>query len=190
MRGWFYSLVAFLCCLTLSASAARAERKPETGWIQSEVRLNLRTGAGIDYRIVGTVVSGDAVRVLEKRENWTRVQTSDGKTGWIPAGYLQNTPPAAQRVPLLEDENRELKERLAKIESELTTLKSETAEIHARDAAQRAQLETLTTENQRLRTERSLPLLLAGAGIFVTGMLCLALLRWIFKGRSSSRIRI
>src|SRR5690606_40557650 len=40
----------------LAPSPARAA---EQGWIKSDLKLNLRTGGGNEYRIIGTVSSGD-----------------------------------------------------------------------------------------------------------------------------------
>ena len=37
----------------------------ETAWVRSEVRLNVRTGAGTQFRIVGVVATGDSVDILD-----------------------------------------------------------------------------------------------------------------------------
>ena len=45
----------------------------ETAWIKDEVKLNLRTGPGVQYRILGAVGTGDRVEVVELTPGWTRV---------------------------------------------------------------------------------------------------------------------
>ena len=45
---WLVGLVATLCLL---ASGVQAER----AWVKDELRLNVRTGAGTGYRIVGVL---------------------------------------------------------------------------------------------------------------------------------------
>ncbi len=44
---------------------------------------NIRKGPTTKSRIVGTAEYGDLVRTREKQRDWVRVQTSDGKAGWI-----------------------------------------------------------------------------------------------------------
>jgi len=44
--------------------------------------LHLRTGPGIEYRVIGWLYSGDALAVLTPGA-WAQVQTSTGAYGWI-----------------------------------------------------------------------------------------------------------
>ena len=64
-------------------------------WVKSkDVKLTLRTGAGTQYRIIGGLTTGDAVTILSLSDGWTYVRTSDGKDGWVAAGFLGPEPPA------------------------------------------------------------------------------------------------
>ena len=55
------------CCAPL----ARAE----TGWVDDQVRLNLRTGPGSQYRILGSVETGDSVEILSRGDGWIEVSS-------------------------------------------------------------------------------------------------------------------
>ncbi len=63
-------------------------------WVRDEVHLNLRSGAGNEYRIIGRLKTGDTASILSRGDGWTQVRTDAGLEGWIPAGFLQANPPA------------------------------------------------------------------------------------------------
>lgn len=51
--------------------------------------LNVRTGAGTSFSILGTLSKGDKVEVLKFNENWGRIDFG-GKEGWISISYLRS----------------------------------------------------------------------------------------------------
>jgi len=50
--------------------------------------LNLRSGPGTNYPVIGQISRGAAVEQLEARSGWVRVKTQNGLTGWAAASYL------------------------------------------------------------------------------------------------------
>lgn len=56
--------------------------------------LNIRSGAGTNYSIVGKTYNGNTVEVLESTNGWYKIKTSNGTTGWASAQYitLSSTP--------------------------------------------------------------------------------------------------
>lgn len=58
----------------------------QTATVQTD-GLNLRSQANTTSAILGTLPLGSSLTVLEKQGDWYRVQTADGKTGWV-AGWL------------------------------------------------------------------------------------------------------
>ncbi|MCG8587991.1 MAG: TIGR04211 family SH3 domain-containing protein [Proteobacteria bacterium] len=161
----------------------------QAAWVRGEVRLNLRTGPGQDYRILGVIKTGDEVRVLQRGENWTKIRSSaDGKEGWIPGGYLQQEPPPAIRVTRLEAEVQDLRAQLQETTDAATVLREQNETIGARDAEQRQEIESLTMDNAELRAGSRWPELIAGASILAMGMVLGSWLR--SSRRQSSRIRL
>lgn len=52
--------------------------------------LNLRSGPGTNYSVVRTLSKNSVVTVLDSSDStWTKVETSDGYTGYVSAEYLQ-----------------------------------------------------------------------------------------------------
>ena len=72
-------VVLVLVFTTSLASTAPAE---DLGWVRSYIRLNVRSGAGTQFKILGGVETGDELKILSRGESWTRVQTKDGNIGW------------------------------------------------------------------------------------------------------------
>lgn len=51
--------------------------------------LRVRTGPGTNYEVVASLSKGEKVTKLGVEGDWYRVQTSDGKTGYISSQYAQ-----------------------------------------------------------------------------------------------------
>jgi SH3 domain protein len=176
-----------LLAATLLPSAARAE---EAAWVRGEIRLNVRSGPGTQYRILQGVSTGDGVTVTSRSEKWTQVRLENGKEGWIPAGYLNTEPPPTIKLQQLEDEATSLRAKLEKSTSEGARLRESNRGLSESDATQKEELERLTLENIKLRAGARYPEMIAGASIFCAGMILGAILHRNSNRRQSPRIRL
>ncbi len=190
MNGWSRTDGAFPSGLTTLALALllAARASAETGWVDDQVRLNLRTGPGNQFRILGSVETGDSVDILRRGDGWIEVR-ADGKSGWVPEGYLKSEPPAVVKLQRIESETSELRSRSGLLNEETTKLRGENAQIAARESEQRAELERLTRDNMELRAGARWPEWIAGACILGVGMALGALLRGSTR-RQAPRIRL
>ncbi|MDH5566161.1 MAG: TIGR04211 family SH3 domain-containing protein [Myxococcales bacterium] len=173
-----------------SALGIAGSAPAETAWVKDELRLNLRTGPGVQYRIVGVVKTGDAVQILDRTEGWTQIRVGSLGDGWIPEGYLQGEAPAGVRLAQSEAQTSESREQLASLKSEVERLTQQNEEIAGRDAGQRASLERLSRENFELRAGARWPEWITGAGILAAGMVLGAILHAISARRARPRLRI
>jgi SH3 domain protein len=178
-------LMPVLLLLAL-ATPSRAER----AWVKDELRLNLRAGPGVEYRILGVVKTGDQVEVVSRNDEWTQVRVDGKGTVWIPAGYLQSEPPAQLLLEQNANEAKQLRERVASLSRDASALRSENEELAARDQSRSSELERLVRENLRLRAGARWPEWIAGACILGVGMILGALLSRNPKRRKASRIRL
>ncbi|MEZ4282987.1 MAG: TIGR04211 family SH3 domain-containing protein [Myxococcota bacterium] len=177
--------------LVLLLAAGASEAGAEQGWVKGELRLNLRSGGGNEYRILGTVGTGDSVKVLNRGTDWIQVQTQEGKVGWIPDGYLEAAPPATVRLATAEADVAKLQGELEKLRSETNALRESNAAMTANDDGQKKELETLTLQNLELRAATRYQEWLTGAALLGGGMLTGA---WLHSRsanrRPSTRIRL
>lgn len=180
-------VLVFSSALTLFTAATAAA---ETAWIKGSIRLNLRSGAGTQYKILSGVETGDEMTVLSRRESWTQVRTAEGKSGWIPAGYLETEPPPMLRLQQLESETATLRAELEGIRSEASRLRESNATLASTDSGQREEIESLKNENYELRAGSRYQEWITGALIVGLGMILGAFLHRNSTRRPSSRIRL
>ncbi len=193
MKQFGSTCVLGLAVLGLLLGSGRSA-SAEAGWVRGEVRLNIRTGPGNQFRIIGAVKTGDEVAVLERGEEWTRIQigTEDGesKEGWIPAGYLQTEPPATVQLEQAVTRTESLEQELATLKSESGKLRADNETLASQDGNQQTQIKQLTMENMELRAGARYPEWITGASIFAAGMVLGAWLHRNSARRQPTRIRL
>jgi uncharacterized protein YgiM (DUF1202 family) len=164
--------------------------RAEQAWVRGEIRLNLRTGPGTQFRIVEGLQTGNGVEILKRTESWTQVRLPDGKEGWIPAGYLVPEPPPLVRLEQVEKQLARVQEDFEATSSEAKRLQETNATLAGRDGEQQAEIERLSMEVLELSAGARWPEWITGASILVVGMIVGALLHRNATRRPSSRIRI
>jgi SH3 domain protein len=151
-------------------------------WLNDDCRINLRSGAGIEYRIKKILQAGDEVRMLSSEDGWEQVRTADGIDGWVPAGNTTKLRPAGLRLPEAE---AKLAKAAAEIEGLKAQISSQTVEVEEL-AELRRRVEELTTSNVELAGSSRWRMLATGGGIVLVGMLIGVL---VPRGSGSQRTR-
>ena len=59
-------------------------------------RLNVRAGALVNAAIIGQLKKGDLIRILEKKNDWYRIEPPDQSFGWVLNEFLEKT---SQEIP-------------------------------------------------------------------------------------------
>ncbi len=188
-RGRLAGVIVWVAAICAWPPLAPPAGAVEQAWVRSEIRLNVRSGAGVQFRILGVIGTGDEVAILKREEDWTKIRIPDGKEGWIPVGYLKPDAPPTIRLGQLETEVARLREELAKSTSEAGELRSSSESLSAKDEEQRGEIERLSFENMKLRAGARWPEMIAGASILAAGMIIGAMLHRSSSRKPSSRIR-
>ena len=173
-----------LAVIVLTALSATTSQAQEAWVMDRAVNLTLRTGAGTQYRIIGSLTTGDVATILSRGEGWTKVRTAEGKEGWVSAGFLQASPPARVELERLERNTEEFRRRASELSEKTADLRTANDELESNDEKQRLEIDRLTRENYELRAGARWPEWITGAGIVLVGMALGALL-----GRNASRRR-
>ncbi len=162
----------------------------EQAWVRDEIRLNLRSGPGNNYRIFGALKTGDEVSVLKRAEKWTQVSSGADMQGWIPAGYLLPEPPAAVRLVKIEEEVVELRGQLEALGAQRARLSASNERLAGADMEQTQQIDELSRENDQLKGDQRWPEWITGAGVLCVGMILGALWSRSSGRRARPRIKL
>ncbi len=184
--GWRSGLLALLAPWILFGADANAEN----AWVKDDLRLNLRTGPGTEFRIIGVMKTGDAAAIMARSDGWTQVRVSELGEGWIPAGYLQPEPPARIGLAQREVEVETLRQQLEELTQEAEELRQANTGLASQETARSAELARLTRENLAFRAGARWPEWFAGAGILGTGMIVGAIMSRATGRRRPARVRL
>ena len=182
--------ILFIICLWGWASAACAQEV----YVSGITKITMRTGPGVEHKIVAMLVSGTRLEILEYQRDWSMVQTEDQKSGWVLTRFLTQDKPLTVQVEKLRKENEGLAEALENsreenqalveknaalegIEKKYRKLEQASADFFKLDARYKA-LVTLSEEQQQqiktleknLNNEQIL-WFLSGAGVFMVGLI-------------------
>jgi len=136
-----YRSIAFLL-LTLPFAAATAG---SVRYVTDNLTVPMRTGTTLQHKIIKMLSSGTAVEVLETSSENTRVKVQ-GLEGWILNQFLENTPPARNRLEQAE-------QRVATLELENTRLKNEIKGTTEQRSQTDGVYQKLREDNQRFRSD-------------------------------------
>ncbi len=179
-----------LAAVVFTALSATPGKAQEAWVMDKEVSLTLRTGAGTQYRIIGSLTTGDVATILTRGDGWTKVRTAEGKEGWVSAGFLQASPPAQIQLERLARDADELRRQVAELSETTADLRATNEAIETNDETQRHEIERLTRENFQLSAGARWPEWITGAGIVLVGMALGALLGRNAGRRRQPRVRL
>ena len=88
-------------------------------YISDKLFTYMHSGPSNQFRIIGSVDAGDKVKLLSsnKDSGYTQIQDSKGRKGWVESRFVTNQESMALRLPKLEKELAETKEKLANARS-------------------------------------------------------------------------
>jgi SH3 domain protein len=194
-------IIQWLAIMVFCMSGVLNPACAEDIYVTGITDITMRTGAGVDHKIVAMLRSGTKLEIVEFQKDWSNVRTSSGKTGWVLSRFLTKEIPDALVVEALKIKNQDLTTRLdtlaeenrllidknqslAHIEEEYSKLKQESADFLKLDEKYRQMLEEferqkdqITSLENSLNNEEKL-WFLSGAGVFMVG---------IFLGLSTRR---
>ena len=112
----------------------------ETMYVSDQVEITLRTGQGIDHKIIAMIKSGEPVEVVEPSGQWTKIRTQSGREGWVLTRFLKSEEPSLITLEKLRKKHKAMMEQLAPSLEEIRALKEEN---------QRLRLELARTEKTK-----------------------------------------
>ena len=117
--------------------------------------VTMRTGPGISHKILAMLKSGTKLEVVKYQKDWSQVRTQKGKTGWVLTRFLTQKVPDALVVQQLQQQNTELKNKLAEQKTELNNKLVQTEEENRNLTIKNATLVQIREKYNRLKKESS-----------------------------------
>jgi SH3 domain protein len=137
--------------LILFAIASGNAHAQVTRYVTDSLKLESRSGPGVENRIVKMLSSGTPVTVIEQRDGWSRIETQGESDAWILSRYLMDEPSARDQVAEAQVMRDSVENRLKSLREALATATNtaESLEVERSQLAERAQV--LATELEQLK---------------------------------------
>ena len=135
--------------LILFSTAVQAE----TMYVSDLAEITLRTGKGIDHKIIAMIKSGQKVEVLEPDDQWTRIRLPSGKEGWVVSRFLTSKLPSRIELEQLKEKHKALLALADSPYTEISKLKDENQKLMAELAVSEKTLNALKTSYETLKSK-------------------------------------
>lgn len=163
-------------------------------YVAGITKVTMRTGPGIEHKIIDILTSGDKLELVEYKKDWSLVTTDKGRTGWVLTRFLTQEVPDLFIIEKLKKDNQELIAKLGTLEAEnkilaaknsalvlfeekYNKLEQESADFLKLEAKYKKIMEEFAGQKGQIETlEKSLSQeqkrwFLIGAGVFIFGLL-------------------
>ncbi|GAB4265339.1 MAG: hypothetical protein Kow0092_17600 [Deferrisomatales bacterium] len=117
----------------------------QSAFVTERFEITLRSGPGLNFKILEMLPSGTALERLEDKEGWTRVRTPQGTEGWVVSRYVTPEPPKGPRLAAAQEE-------LERLKAERQTLVRELEETRRKAVQAENRAERLSSELAEIRS--------------------------------------
>ncbi|GAB5382670.1 MAG: TIGR04211 family SH3 domain-containing protein [Aliiglaciecola sp.] len=144
-----------LCCLTANTTAQQ-EPNDATGdirYISDDLQTFMHSGPGRNYRILGSVVAGTRVTVLQEDQEKGFIEIIDNnqRTGWVETQYIMNQPSIRAVLPGLQQDLSEVKQELVEEQQSNELLNQQVMDLTNRNERLIKDFEAVKKDNERLQ---------------------------------------
>ncbi|MFW6374451.1 MAG: TIGR04211 family SH3 domain-containing protein, partial [Thermodesulfobacteriota bacterium] len=129
---WLSAAIGIFFLLVASPSNAQ-----NTMYVNDVIKITMRTGPGIDHKVIAMLQSGETVQMLEQNPDWSKVRLPDGKEGWALTRFLTSKKPNEVQLRQIEEAYEELDQKADSLIQENAELHEENQRLLSRSEATR-----------------------------------------------------
>lgn len=119
----------------------------QQAYIIDDLYIFMRSGAGPQYRLLGSITAGTQVTLLEAVQNdYQKIIDDKGRTGWVEVKYLQKNPGLRYVIAELNAQLADKDEQIHKLKSTVATKDSQLTKLTASTAQLTQQLKQVTKQ--------------------------------------------
>ena len=142
-------LVRWFCLFLLAAVSAPA--LAATAWVDDEIYVPVRSGAGSGYRIVHRgLKSGTQVEFLGEEGDWAHIRYQ-GTEGYIGKQYISRSPTAGFRLQRISQQNEQLESKVSGLQEQLDQAQRERNSLRGENEELQGSLSSRSQELDKLR---------------------------------------
>jgi SH3 domain protein len=123
----------------------------ESKYVAEEFEITLRTGPGLDRKIIALIPAGKLVEVIQKGDEWSEVALPNGKQGFVLTRYLTDQLPTSIVLERLQQKHATLQTKSEELQNKANELSSENKQLKETLSKTQSELTSLNNEHQALR---------------------------------------
>ena len=136
-------------CIILFCSTVQAE----TMYVTDDIKITLRTGQGIDHKILAMIKPGQELEVLQPDDEWTQVQLPNGMEGWVLTRFLTYNKPCRLELEVLKKKYETLSAQSAFLLKENRVYKEESKRLRTELSGSKEMLMAISESYDTLKKE-------------------------------------
>lgn len=150
-----FLLILFIISSFISAQSLAQEPNDSEGeirYISDDLFTYLHAGPGRNYRILGTVVAGTRVTLLQEdtEKNFVEIIDDDQRTGWVDADFISVTSSVRELVPGLQQEVEESEKTITQQRNSNDLLNQQIADLTSQNTNLKKKLSDAEKENTKI----------------------------------------
>ena len=143
MNRWMVAGIGLLC---FAASVFA-----ETRYVTEIVNITVRTGKGLDHKIIEMIPSGQRVEIVEPGPDWTKIRLDAGREGWVLSRLLTDAIPKGIQLEQLQQAHDQLIEKVKVPLVEINKLESENNRLKQQLEAAETALDKINRSHSALK---------------------------------------
>ncbi|MBA6390356.1 TIGR04211 family SH3 domain-containing protein [Colwellia sp. BRX10-3] len=187
------TFVTLLFFTSLLSFAEEANTSTTAGYISEDLIVYMHSGAGKNYRIQGTVNSGEKVQLTgESNNEYSEIITDKDRTGWIESKHVSTKPGMRyviadlnEKLAIFQAGKSDITQQFNEAISEIDSLKSERSDLQNSISALNMDLTQTKSQLKNQDTSIKKQWFFNGAIVLGVGLLLGLILPRLFSKRKS-----
>ena len=150
-------ILFFLCIASCLFSIESSAQEPndsegETRYISDDLFIYLHAGPGLNYRILGSVVAGTRVTLLQENieKNFVEIIDDKQRTGWVAAEFVNVSKSTRALVPALQQQVLDTENTIFQQRQNIDLLRQQIADLTSQNTNLEKKLIDTQQENSKI----------------------------------------
>jgi SH3 domain protein len=150
-----FTIFLSMIFISLANSQETTNRNGEVGYISDDLFTFLHTGPGRNYRILGQVVAGTRVTLLQEdtEKNFVEVIDDKQRQGWVDGEFINKQKSLRELMPGLQQQFEEASQTALQLRNDNQLLDQKITELSSLNTTLSRKLDTLQRENSKITAE-------------------------------------